>query len=271
VLFATFYSGKNAEEEASILQNAAVLKAGFLADDIETDFNSLLGTGVDINRGSALTTIVLTDSLGPDVNKEKLIELEEFAEGALATTQNASIELDVSEMADGRTELLFGNGLQYDYSYSDDNIVQLYVPGGNTNISVIDLNVSIDALSVGAVPWTWQDVTGDINVNLHYVDRNSLYSVTHYGKLDSSANNQYTIAFSGAGGDSFTINIGNIDGNLKAVRLTESIDTAGARASVWMKVRVPSPAGELKAYYNADLNFAQADVNLDRKPEMAAD
>jgi len=265
VLFAMFYLDKSQEQEQSILSGMAALKAGSLADDIEADFNRLLGTGVDINRGASLSAITLTDKLGADANKLALTGLKDFAEGSFASFQNATVQLDVSGLVDGRTELEFSNGLQYDYSYADDNIVQLYVPGGNTGIVTIDLNVTVDSYSINATPWTWQDVTGDINVNLHYVDRNSSNRVTHYGKLDSSVDNNYAFAFSAAAGDTFSINIGNIDGNLKAVRLSESIDESGVQAVVWLKVTVLSPSGGLDAYWNADLNYSQADVNVHRK------
>ena len=265
VLFAVFYLGRSQEQEEDILSSAGILKAGFLADDIETDFNRLLGTGVDINMGASLATITITDKIGADMNKLALNDLKDFMEGGFASAQNAAIQLDVSELVDGRAELMFSNGLRYDYSYSDDNIVQLYVPGGNTGITQVDLNVTVDSSSVSVTPWAWQDTAGDINVNLHYADRNSSNAVTHYGRLDSAANNSYAFAFSAAAGDSFTINIGNIDGNLKAVRLTGSIDESGVQAIVWMKALVPKPSGGLGAYWNADLNYSQADVNVHRK------
>ncbi len=265
VLFAMFYLDKSQEQEQGILSNAALFKAGFLADDIEADFNKILGTSVDINRGNSLTTITFNEKLGADTNKLLLKSLKEFVEGALASSENASIQLDVSELVDGRTELMFSNGLQYNYSYKDINAVQFYLPAGNTNIAAIDLNVSINAASISVTPWEWQDETGDINVNLHYVDRNSSNAITHYGKLDSTVNNEYTFTFPGGAGSSFTINIGNIDGNLKAVRLTNSIDDGNVQAGVWLKVLAPSPESPLRAFYNADLNFSQADVNINRK------
>jgi len=265
VLFAMFYLEKNQEQETSILSSSAVFKAGFLADDIEADFNRILGTSVDINRGNSLTSITFNEKLGADTNNLLLEDLEEFVEGALASSENASIQLDVSKLVDGRTELAFSNGLRYDYSYKDSNNVQLYLPAGNANIVAIDLNISINAASIGATPWEWQDETGDINVNLHYVDRNSSNSVTHYGKLNSALNNQYTFTFPGTPESSFTINVGNIDGNLKAVRLTNAIDNGSAQAELWLKVLVPSPQSPLRAFYDADLNFSQADVNLNRK------
>jgi len=49
------------------------------------------------------------------------------------------------------------------------------------------------------------------------------------------------------------------------VRLSESIDDSTAQAEVWMKIMISAPAEELSAYWNADLNFSQADVNVNRK------
>ncbi len=265
VLFAIFYLDKSREQEQSILSGTAALKAGFLADDIEADLNKLLGAGIGINRGESFAEITITEKLGSGKNKLALNDLDLFLEGGYASANNAAIQLDVSELVDGKTELKFSNGLQYDYSYGGDNMAQLYVPGGNTGIITIDLNVIVDSNTVSTTPWAWQDITGDINVNLHYVDRNSSNAVTHYGKLDSSVNNDYTFSFSEEAGDTFIINIGDIDGNLKAVRLSESIDDSEAQADVWLKVLISAPAEELSAYWNADLNFSQADVNVNRK------
>jgi len=265
VLFAIYYNAKNQEEEAFILEQNSVLKAGFVADDIEADFNRVLRTKLDINRGDATTSITFIDSIGGDSNKLKLLDAEIMSEGILSTQTNSEILLNVDNLVDGQTEMIFSNGLQYDYSYSGDDFVQFYVPDGDSGITKLDLNIEIGASSTSVSPWIWK-VNGDLIVNLNYVDENLNNSVLYSGKLLSNQDNEYTFTFSGG---TFSIRVGTFDGNRGAIRLSESLP-GSTEAEFWLKTVIPSPSDGFYAYYDAELNYSQADVNVHRKIRVAS-
>jgi hypothetical protein len=66
-------------------------------------------------------------------------------------------------------------------------------------------------------------------------------------------------------GDTFTIKVGVIDGNTRAVRLEEALDNNRAVAEVYIRVVMGTHSENLSYYYAADLNFFQGDTNMDRK------
>ncbi|MFH1390955.1 MAG: hypothetical protein ABIH20_01450 [Candidatus Diapherotrites archaeon] len=264
VLFSIFYVGLVEKQEISILETFSVEKAGFVADDIDYDINTILGTYIDVNRGSSLTTIKILEKLPADTNKLQLIDYSSFVDVNYSGQQNASIELHLDNLIDGKTELVFSNDLQYDYGYSGDSNVLFYKPSSDTQVLTYDINININDSSLIVTPWTWQDITGDINVNLNFVDQNASNEVHYSGKLDSSIENTYNWNYSGIAEDSFYIKIGAFGGNSKALQLTESIGDSSSQAQVSIISTINSPVS-LKWYYDADLNYSQGDVNVNRK------
>ena len=106
VLMALFYANSVQKNETSLLQTFFVEKAGFVGDDIDYDFNKILGTHVDVNRGS-LTRITFNDKLPGDINKLQLIDYNNFVNQVYAGQQNANIVLHLDNLVDGKTELIF--------------------------------------------------------------------------------------------------------------------------------------------------------------------
>lgn len=263
VLMALFYANSVQKNETSLLQTFFVEKAGFVGDDIDYDFNKILGTHIDVNRGS-LTQITFNDKMPGDINKLQLIDYNNFVSQVYSGQQNAVINLHLDNLVDGKTELIFSNGLQYDYSYSSDNIINIYKLGGDTEIITYDISIGINDSSIVVSPWTWEDVTGDINVNLNFVDQNTLSEVHHSGKLNSAITNTFTWSYSGTPGDIFSISIGTIDGNSNALRLTESIDDSASQATITIMATIGSSSA-INWSYDADLNYTQRDVNVNRK------
>ncbi len=266
VIFAVFYSGYAEKSEQNILNSFTIEKAGFVVDDVETDINKIIGTGIDINQGTTSAVIIFKDRLPGDMNKSQLLDLKEFIDTNYAGQQNSQITINVSELADWRTEAIFSNGLQYDYEYSDlgDNAVQFYMPAGDTSASRIDINVTINDSSVEVIPWTWQDITGDIEVTLNFTDENVSNAVSYSGKINSAIQNTYQWNYSTNPGDGFYIIVGDIDSNLSAVRIVESIDDSVSIAETSIKTEL-SAIEELSWYYNGDLNYSQSGVNINKK------
>lgn len=263
ILTALFYANSVQKNETSLLQTFFVEKAGYVGDDVDYDFNKILGTHVDVNRGS-LTQITFNDKMPADINKFQLIDYNNFVDKVYSGQQNADIELHLDNLVDGKTELIFSNGLNYDYDYTSDSVINIYKLGGDTGIITYDINVGINDFSVDKIPWTWQDATGDINVNLNFVDQNTLSEVHHSGKLDSSITNVFTWNYSGTPGDSFSISIGTIASNSNALRLTESIDDSGSQVTTTIMATIDSSSA-INWSYDADFNYTQLNVNINRK------
>ncbi|MBN1940655.1 MAG: hypothetical protein JW772_00575, partial [Candidatus Diapherotrites archaeon] len=197
----------------------------------------------------------------------ELIDLENFIDGNYAAQQNAAIDLNLARLLDGNTEIVFSNGLRYDYNYGAQNSVFLHVPGDDTGVLAYDINVSVNDSSVWKSAWNW-DAGGDITVNLKFSDENAGNAVAQSGKLDSGVANIYRWDYSETQGDSLYIIVGALQGSGKIARITEAIADADSAALVGIKATIASPANEISWYYDADLNYSQGDVNLNRKLEL---
>ena len=263
VLMALFYASSVQKNETNLLQSFFVEKAGFVGDDIDSDVDKILGTEVDVNRGS-LTQIIFNDKMPSDINKLQLINYNSFVNQTYSGQQNADIDLHLDNLIDGKTELVFSNGLQYDYSYSSDPIINIYKAGTNSGVITYEINITINDSSTDATPWIWEDGTGDINVNLNFVDQNILNEVHHSGKLDSTITNTYTWNYSPTPGDSFSITLGEIDSNSDALRLSESIDDSGSQAAIVITATLADDS-DISWSYDADLNYSQGEVKINRK------
>ncbi len=262
VLFAEFYAGNVSEKDSFIINSLKLDKAGFVKDDIACSLEKILGTVVDVNKGLTNTEIIFRDSLPSTINKTELLNYQSFVQSQYASKQNSSISLDLNWLIDNRTELLFSNGLAYDYSYSGDNIIDFYVPGEDTNVFSYEITISVNNDLNFTSPMDWNG-EGTIDVIINYSDNSN--SFTDSGKLNAEINNIYEIAYSETAGDSLLINIGKIDNNSNALKITESIDDSASVVAVEIKALMPSPSGGLFYYYDADLNYMQADVIVSGK------
>jgi len=269
VWFAVFYAGNVGRSEANALETYRVLKAGFVVDDLVYDLNQMLGTSVDVNKGLAFTVIEFRDIIPSDVNKMQLLDWNSFVDGNYAARQNASIRLGIERLVDKKTEIVFSNDLQYDYAYGlDQNFVLVRKGNGsNTNAITYDINVFVQGARLDAsTPWTC-DSTGDVNVNLRYLDS--------YGESENSLNCKqdpagiyvYTFTFQSLGG-SLVVSFGNIDGNSNAAKVRNTIESTGVSVASSIRAEFASEAGGISWFYDADLNYVQQDVNLNRKFEL---
>lgn len=255
-------------EEFQITSVFAIEKAGFVADDIATDLNRMLGTSVNVQRNDSLTFIVFSDALPADLNKYSLQDYNAFVGERYAKQQNAFIQLNLEHLLDGRTELVFSNGLQYDYNYESDNSILFYKPNSDSNVVRFDINVAVNDSSVAAVPWNWSP-NGDINVNLRFIDQNAENMVSLNGLLDSALENTYRWDYNAlSSNDRFYIKVGQISGNAKALKIGESFDDSSTKALVRIQAIIPSPAPDLFWFYDADLNYVQSHARVFKKIEL---
>jgi len=217
----------------------------------------------------AFTVIEFRDIIPSDVNKMQLLDWNSFVDGNYAARQNASIRLGIERLVDKKTEIVFSNDLQYDYAYGlDQNFVLVRKGNGsNTNAITYDINVFVQGARLDAsTPWTC-DSTGDVNVNLRYLDS--------YGESENSLNCKqdpagiyvYTFTFQSLGG-SLVVSFGNIDGNSNAAKVRNTIESTGVSVASSIRAEFASEAGGISWFYDADLNYVQQDVNLNRKFEL---
>ncbi len=266
LLYSAFYAGNVHDREIDLKRSYAVIKAGAIVEDVEDTLNDLLGTEVDVNRGSSYTTIEITDSLPSGIAKEKLSGFETFIETEYDEKQNTTVILDLLQLTDGLTELKFNNGLQYDYNYGIVNYVQFGDHGDGSGVLAYDINVSVNDTFFSTGAWAW-DSGGDINVNIDFRD-NDGNSVTQSGKLDSSLLNRYDLNFSGDGSNYVAIHVGQIGADGRSILIRESLADEDTVAAITIKALLPAESGDLVCYYNADLNVLGNDVNVGRKPEL---
>ncbi|MEW6295680.1 MAG: hypothetical protein AB1467_05310 [Candidatus Diapherotrites archaeon] len=267
IVFSQFYFNSEKSFDETIAGQSIIDKAGFVADDISSDLNSMLGTGIEADRNTEFIQLKFFDVLPSDLNKqEALLNYSDFINSSYALQQNAFLSLDLNDLADGKTELVFSNGLEYDYNYSpnssySDAVVSFYSSTGSTNVLSYDINVSVNSSSIKVIPWTW-NAGGDISVNLYYYDLNSSNTVWVSGKIDSALDNSYKIYFSASPDDVLEIHLGLIDGRQKSFKLLEDIDTPSSKASLYLGALIPFVSNnDFSYYYNGTINYRQLDVN----------
>ena len=264
VFFAVFYSEKVEREEVMVMQGLAVEKAGFVADDLVWDLNKLIGIGVDINRGEDFTLIHLSDVLPSEINAFELNDWNAFVDGNYGTQQKAEIELGLDELVDGKIELVFSNGLQFDHSYADSNYVHFFRrDGSDTGVTAYDINVDVSGAtydSGNSTPWTC-DNDQDVNVNLLFNG-----SVSSDCKQDPTGSYSYEFAFQGIS-ETLTVEYGNISSRENSVKISTDLKS-DVSVKIAIAAELPSPGSEIVWYYNADLNYSQGDVNVNRKFEL---
>lgn len=262
LLFALYYADKNFKEEKAITENLKVMLAGFVADDVASDVQKIVGASVEINQRDANTLIKVNDRLPGKINKTELSYLEDFLEDDYNSMQNCFLDVNFEELIDGKSELIFSNGLQYDYNSEGDPEMIFYNPGSDAGVLAYDINIHVTGNLQSSTAWSYAS-GGDIYINLHYTDSHD-NEITESGSLDSSLNNQYTLNYSG-GVSQILINVGIFNGNSKALKITESVLAANVKATVDLGTTIASPSDELTWHYNADLNYSTEDVNVNKQ------
>ena len=267
VTFSIYYSAKPRQLAKELTSSLKIERAGFVADDLETDLNRLIGIGLDLNSGSPNTVLTLNDRLPSDFNRARLSLWEAFAEGAYARSQSSAVDVNAQGLLDANAELLFNNGLQYLFARTDENSLQLFVPGGDTNFLSLDINLFVNDDLNSSVPWTLG--SGDTNVTLRYYDTIASNAFVSSGLLSSASANQYILRYSALSTDSLTITFGRIEGSDAALKIDHSIDNLSTLTRAQIMAVFATPSKPLVVFANLDLNYTQADMNLSRKAVLA--
>ena len=268
LLFAAFYAQKVQAEENSVYKNFETEKAGFVAEDITGDINSILGTQIDANRSQTNLAISFFDQLPPKTAKNELTDYNAFVFGKYSVQQNAKISMNIDRLADGKTELLFSNGPQYDFDYSGtQNSASFYRQGTDTGTTGYDINVFVSGAKLASTnSFGWSCFASGTDVKLHFED-------SFGNTIDSSCKHnpnildQYIFLFENKTGQ-ITVNFGSVSSNPNAVKIQNTLQDTSVTAATAIKATMPAPAQEISWQYDADLNYSQGDTNISRKIEL---
>ena len=265
--FSVYYSPKPRDLSKELTTSLKIEKAAYVADDLEIDLNRLLGVNLDLNNQSTTAIATIDDRLPSDFNRLALSAWETFVTGPYAQTISSTIDLNTAGMTDANAELFFSNGIQYLFTSTDANSVQLFVPGGDTNFTNLDINLFVNDDLNNSAPWV--PGTGDTNVTLRYGDNNAANAVFSSGLLSSTAATQYLLRYSSLSTDSLTITFGRLAGSDAGIRIEDSIDNPATVVKLRIKFTVASPGKPLTVSANVDFNYVQADMNLGRRLVIA--
>ncbi len=273
VWFSVFYQGMIKDREVNINAIYPIEKAGLVADDVIFDISKILGVEQTVGRAGTFMTIGLEDKIPADINKYQLIDYNIFVDGNYGTMQNASISLGLDRLLDGNAEMVFDNGLRYTHQYDgDQNFVRFFRDdGSDTGVFTYDINVYVDGArydSSGSTAWTC-DSGGDVNVNLRYTD-NFGESVTSICDQDPTQEYEYEFAFQGSVMGDLVVSFGDVQGNENSVKVRDNIQTPNVSVRISIEAKFAASTEEVVWYYDADLNYVQSDVAINRKIELGS-
>jgi len=83
-------------------------------------------------------------------------------------------------------------------------------------------------------------------------------------KQDSTGSYTYTFDLTNSNG-SIQVRFGSVDGNINGARVRNMAVSPNIAVFSSIGASFPSPSSQLYWYYDADLNYSQIDVNLNRK------
>jgi hypothetical protein len=159
--------------------------------------------------------------------------------------------------------------LVYDYNFdSGKNSVLFYSTTGNTNISAMDLNLSVAGSSVEVTKII--SVAGnDVLVNFNYVDQNSLNEKHESFQITSTAANTITIRFSEELNDVIEIHLGSFNGKINAVWVwNKSFSQHKIDLAFKPEMTAIDVNSDFRAFLDVDLNYSQTDLNSNSLIEL---
>jgi len=250
LLFTQEFLQKSQSIEGVFSENLELQKSSFVVGNVLFEAASLLNTKVRASDEGVLTAIAFSDALPSNVSSQAILDFKSFAESDFARQNNCSIFLDVARISDGKAELVFSNGLQHDFDYSEgDGRIDFFSASPQVKVSRIDLNIaSLDSI-VDFNAWQWNPL-GNLQVNIYYKD--SAVTVKAAGRLDSSVLNSYYFNYSRG---SLRVFAGLVNGKSSALRIEQDSDVNNA-TQVRFTAFIPLQK-DLNYYYDSSLKYEQ--------------
>ena len=262
LFFAQYYAAKTREIDSHSLDVRRVYKAGFVADDIESDFAKILGTRVKLDSNASTDKIILAAEIGGDENRLAVKGLRNFLETVYAQKQGVELDLNADNVADGKSEIFFSNGAELDFNYSGNQSIRFFVQGSDTNVFAFDINIFVNDDLNASTPWSYSP-SGNVRANIRVSDSTGL-KVNSSGNLDSALINTYTLVFDGGPSDALSVSFGQMNCNQRALMVSESFDEASAKAGILAAMLLPKSQKDLSAYYDSLLEIKVLDANVSR-------
>lgn len=239
-------------------------KALFVSDNVGFEAAKLLQSRINVENSQSSTVVKIYGSMPSGISVQNLSGFKSFVENDFSSLNNADLSVDLAGVSDGESEVLFSNGLQYDFDYSfKDGRADFYSASPSVEISRIDLNLESSNALVDVNAWQWKP-SGNLQVSLYYKD--SQITVKASGKLDSNVLNTYSFNYEGG---SLIVIAGSIEGKGRALRIEKDSDL---NDSVNFSISSSFPLQDgLSYYYNAGLSFKQLGADVEAKIRPLSD
>jgi hypothetical protein len=245
--------------EEAIIESQVIDTASYSFDDISEDLRTMLGPKITIKRNSSELNITFQDTALSVTGREAVLQnYKQFIENDYAIKTNSKIAINISDLSDGDSEILFSNGLIYNYSYGAESIIKIYGDSGSTNITIYDITVYSNAyrLTENISSFT-PSPDGNLTLNIHYRDLNG--SIDVGGVINSTIENLYQVTYTGSPTPYLEIRAGSVGSSQKAFLIRQS---GKLTADFNLTASIPSDASESLSYvYNANLNYQQLNAS----------
>ncbi|MFH2105906.1 MAG: hypothetical protein ABII22_01485 [Candidatus Micrarchaeota archaeon] len=226
---------------------------GFLGDDLFYDVNSIAGPQIILDKDN-YTRLFINETLPKSNISSKLQNYASFVRNIASNQSNASLELDVSGIADGTTELTLMQDYLYIHNWSSGEVNSIHFQkiDSDSDVNTYYINVTVPAYRKSLNDFAWIE-EGDMNATLIYTDYNG--TVTTHGSLSSAATNDFRLEY-------------EPNGKLE-IRLGRKVNSGelylkATNATVTVTLIAVLPLKDNSAMqYNATFNYSHADVRRD--------
>jgi hypothetical protein len=268
LVFSMFYSENVQSRGLELNKTKKYSKLEFIKDDLGFDANKILGTSIKVERTENLE-MTFNEIIPADFNKmQRIVKWKEFIESSYSSANNSAIGLNINRL-NKVIPVKFSNGLRYDYNFDDGkNSVLFYSETGNTKITAMDLNLTVQGSSVD-VSKVISPMDFDVTVNFNYVDQNALNETHESFQITSTAENIITIRFSDDLRDVIEIRIGTFNGKNNAVWVwNRSFNQNKINLSFKPVMTGIDVNSSFRGFLDVDLNYFQTDLNSNSLIEL---
>jgi len=256
VIFALFFSQQFLQKSEGLSKAGSQVKGlertAYSAELLSLEAAKIIGTRASITSGSESGTaeVTVSDSFPCGKNIQKLSEFRQIAEGDFAGLTNSEISADFSRLLDGKSELIFSNGLYFECSYAPSGQhAEIYSVNDASVPERIEITMDSNGSMNDVNAWQW-DPSGDLEVSIDYTD--STIAVRASGRIDSSEQSVYSFNYSGG---SIRIIAGEIGGRKGSVKI-EKDNGLELDSSLSIKAILPSE-GLFESHFDSEITVKQ--------------
>lgn len=214
VLLAQQFAGKTQSLAKAGLEMQPLERASYTAELLSFEAAKIAGTSASVIQSEDSTVLEISGSFPCGKSLQELANFRQIIEGSFAESQNLEVSADFSSILDGKSEISFSNGLNFECSYEEPSQgIEVYSVNESSipsKISIImDSNASLNDVNA----WQWNP-SGDLEVEIDYTD--SSMTVKASGKISSEGQSVYSFNYPEG---SMRIIAGTVDGRKGALRI----------------------------------------------------